>query len=102
MLSMKTSGHFDDDVSKRPDRISISDEWVDQARREPEYVEHQQNGRTKHWIYVEGRERWLRIMVLEDGETVHTKFWDRGFEEKLQRFEQGHEWRMVRCKQDED
>ena len=82
---MKTSGHFDNDVSKRPDRTSIKEEWRKRALREPEYVEHQQNGWTKRWVYVAEQEKWLRVMVLEDGETVHTNFWDRGFQEKLRR-----------------
>lgn len=99
---MKTSGHFDDDVSKRPDRIGIEQEWVDRALRQPEYVEHQQNGRTKRWTYVTERGKWLRIVVLEDGETVHTKFWDRGLEKKLERWKQGHEWRMVKAARDEN
>lgn len=93
---MKTSGHFDDDVSKRPDRVTIREEWRERALRDPEYVEHQQNGRTGHWIYVTEQAKWLKVVVLPDGETVHTNFWDRGFEKKLRRFEQGKEWRMVR------
>jgi hypothetical protein len=99
---MKTSGHFDDDVSKRPDRVDITDEMRERALREPEYVEHQQDGRTKRWIYVAEQGKWLRVVALPDGETVLTNMWDRGFEEKLKRYEQGHEWRMVRWTKDED
>ena len=99
---MKTSGHFDDDVSKRPDRADVTDELREQALREPEYREHQQDGRAKHWIYVAEREKWLRIVVLEDGETVHTNMWDRGFEKKLESWRQGREWRMVEVRGRED
>ncbi len=94
---MKTSGHFDDDVSKRSDRVDIKDEWVELARDDPEFKEFQENGRVKHWIFVPGVKRRLRIVLLEDRETVHTKHWDRGFPKQLRRFEEGKEWRMVRC-----
>jgi len=49
---MKTSGHFDDEVSKRPDRVDIKDEWVELARDDPEFKEFQENGRVRHWIFV--------------------------------------------------
>ncbi len=99
---MKTSQHFDDDVSRRPDRTKIKEEWRERALHEPEYAEHQQNGRTNRWIYVAEQQKWLKVVFLPDGETVLTNFFDRGFEEKLRRFEQGQEWRMVRCKKDEN
>lgn len=99
---MRTSGHFDDDVSKRADRVRIREEWREKALREPEYVEHQQNGRTGRWIYVAERGKWLKVVVLADGETIHTNFWDRGFSEKLRRWKEGQEWRMVRGARDED
>ncbi len=67
------------------------------ARDDPEFKEFQENGRVKHWIFVPGVKRWLRIVLLEDRETVHTKHWDRGFPKQLRRFEEGKEWRMVRC-----
>lgn len=88
---MKTSGHFEDDVAKRPDRMGIRQEWRERALKEPEYIEHQQDGRTSRWCYIAERGRWLRIVVLPDGETVHTNFWDRGFVKKLRRWEEGNE-----------
>ncbi len=99
---MKTSGHFDDDVSRRPDRISIREEWREQALRRPEYTESQINGWTQHWIYVSEREKWLKLVVLDDGETVHTNFWDRGFEGKLRRWYRGLEPGLRRCPRNEN
>jgi len=98
---METSDHFDE-VSKRSDRISIKDEWVGAARDDPACKEFQENGRVKHWSFVPEAGRWLRVVLLEDRETVHTKFWDRAFPEKLRAFEEGKEWRMVRYRQHED
>jgi hypothetical protein len=41
--------------------------------------EQQQDGRIRHWLWVAGRGRWLRVVTEADGETVHNAFWDRGF-----------------------
>lgn len=101
LVFMGSSGHYDD-VSWRPDRIDIKREWEESARDEPEFKEFQQSGRTKHWIYVREAGRWLRVVVLPGGAEILTKFWDRGFPDKLARFEEGKEWRMVRCERHED
>lgn len=97
---MGSSDHYDE-VSRRPDRIEIKREWEESARDAPEFKEFQQNGRTRHWIHIHETGRWLRVVVLPDGEIL-TKFWDRGFPKKLARFEEGKEWRMVRCENRED
>lgn len=41
-------------------------------------------------------------MVVLPGGEILTKFWDRGFPDKLARFEEGKEWRMVRYERNED
>jgi len=33
----------------------------------------------RHWIFVGSTQRWLRVIVEADGETVHNAFWDRNF-----------------------
>lgn len=99
---MKTSGHFDDDVSKRPDRVSIKQEWREKALREPEYTEQQNGGRTRHWIYVRETSKWLRVVVLQDGETIHTNFFDRGFDARRNRWLRGLEPKLRRWPKDED
>jgi hypothetical protein len=43
--------------------------------------ETQQDGRIRHWIYIEDIKNYLRVVTLEDGETVHNAFPDRGFKE---------------------
>ena len=88
---MKTSGHFDDDVSKRSDRVPIRQEWREKALQKPLYTEQQDNGWTRHWISVQEAGKWLRVVVREDGETVHTNFFDRGFNAKLERWWKGLE-----------
>lgn len=64
----------------RPDRRIIEDEWIERVVREPAHEEVQQDGRLRRWGYIEEAEgRWLRVIVLEDGETVHNAFFDRRF-----------------------
>lgn len=99
---MKTSGHFDDDVSKRPDRVPIRQEWRERALLKPEYTEEQNNGWTRHWIYVPEASKWLKLVVKEDGETVHTNFFDRDFPRKLDRWWKGLEPGLRRWTGDED
>lgn len=89
--SMRTSGHFDDDVANRPDRKDIRYEWTKRGFQTPQYTELQSDGRTKHWVYVPEKARWLRVVILEDGCTVLTNCWDRGFPSKLDRWNHGLE-----------
>ncbi|MEZ5553410.1 MAG: hypothetical protein R3E82_21190 [Pseudomonadales bacterium] len=39
----------------------------------------QSDGRFQRWVYIESERKYLRVIVLEDGETVHNAFFDRSF-----------------------
>lgn len=39
----------------------------------------QADGRIRRWGYVPEVEMFLRVVLLEDGETVHNAFFDRRF-----------------------
>lgn len=76
---MKATEYFQA-IRARPDRAIINDEWIQRAidRPEKEYV--QADGRIRRWARIEEMEgRYLRVVVLADGETVHNAFFDRGF-----------------------
>ena len=46
----------------------------------PEHEAVQPDGRIRRWGRIEeAGGRWLRVVLLEDGETVHNAFFDRGF-----------------------
>jgi hypothetical protein len=63
-----------------PDRAVIRDECIERAISSPlrEYV--QADGRIRRWIQVpEMENRYLRVVLLPDGETVHNAFFDRRF-----------------------
>ena len=68
----------------RPDRIGIKEEWIAKAFYNPIYEEIQSDGRIRRWAKIpEAQDRYLRIVILEDGETIHNAFFDRNFKEKL-------------------
>ena len=50
----------------------------------PVRTEVQSDGRVKKWAWIAEEEKFLRVILLEDGETVHNAFFDRSFKEKQQ------------------
>jgi hypothetical protein len=77
---MKTTQYFQY-TRNRSDRSDIKDEWIEQAIIKPLKEEVQADGRIKKWVKIEAVNRFLRVILLEDGETVHNAFFDRGFKE---------------------
>ena len=64
---------------QRPDRLRITDEYIERAVDAPYRREKQADGRIKLWGYVPEEDRYLRVVLLADGETVHNAFFDRSF-----------------------
>ena len=78
---MKTTRYFLYTRS-RPDRAVIKDEGIARVVRHPLREELQTDGRIRRWGRIpEMGDRALRVIPLEDGETVHNAFFDRDFEE---------------------
>jgi len=78
---MKTTQYFQY-TRQRPDRAAILDEWIDRVVRNPLREEIQSDGRIRRWARIaEMENRALRVILLEDGETVHNAFFDRSFKE---------------------
>jgi hypothetical protein len=68
---------------QRSDRIVIRDEWIQQVIDHPEYQEIQSDGRIRRWARISDFEnRALRVILLEDGQTVHNAFFDRSYEDE--------------------
>lgn len=77
---MKTTRYFDA-IRVRPDRAAIRDEWIERAIRKPYRENVQADGRIRRWAQIpEAENRYLRVVLLADGETVHNAFFDRRFE----------------------
>jgi hypothetical protein len=56
-------------------------EWIRLAVERPLREVIQTDGRIRRWARIEEMEgRYLRVVLLPDGETVHTAFFDRSFE----------------------
>jgi len=76
---VKTTRYFDA-TRQRPDRAVIRDEWIEFVVRSPVKEVVQSDGRLRRWAPIaEAGERYLRVVLLEDGDTVHNAFFDRGF-----------------------
>ena len=76
---MKVTAYFEA-IRKRPDRAVIEDAWIERAVRAPIRERVQKDGRIRRWTQVpEMGGRFLRVILLADGETVHNAFFDRGF-----------------------
>ena len=63
----------------KPDRKRIKIEWIIKAFQNPIYEETQSDGRIRKWAWIEEEKKYLRIIILEDNETIHNAFFDRNF-----------------------
>ena len=76
---MKATAYFEA-IRKRSDRAVIQQEWIERAIRSPVREQVQADGRIRRWVRIpEAEGRFLRVILLPDGETVHNAFFDRGF-----------------------
>jgi hypothetical protein len=78
---MKTTQYFEF-TRKRPDRSMILDEWILSAINDPEDQEIQTDGRIRRWTWVNELSNYLRVVLLEDGITVHNAFFDRDYKRR--------------------
>jgi hypothetical protein len=64
----------------RPDRAIIQLEWIQRVIDHPVKEVIQQDGRIRRWAPVPEMDgRYLRVILLPDGETVHNAFFGRTF-----------------------
>jgi len=76
---LKTTRYFEA-MRSRPDREGIREEWIGRVIEHPEHQQIQSDGRIRRWGRVgEMDNRRLRVILLEDGETVPNAFFDRSF-----------------------
>ena len=78
---MKTTRYFDEQVL--PKRPEIDPAWCMEIIAAPLRTEVQDDRRIRFWgeVTLQGEDgpRILRVATLEDGETIHSAFLDRGF-----------------------
>ncbi len=66
-------------MRQRADRARIKEEWIQFALTNPENVEIQSDGRVRKWVRIPEVGKYLRVIVLEDGETIHNASFDRTY-----------------------
>ncbi|MCA1658465.1 MAG: hypothetical protein LC627_04105 [Verrucomicrobiaceae bacterium] len=67
-------------MSKRPNRAVIRPDWIARVVQHPLREEIQRDGRIRRWAAIAEMDgRYLRVILLPDGETVHNAFFDRSF-----------------------
>ena len=76
---MRFTKYFEQ-MCRRPDRATIRLEWIQRVVDNPTREVVQEDGRIRRWAPIgEVGGRYLRVILLEDGETVHNAFFDRRF-----------------------
>jgi len=63
----------------RPDRQRIKEEWIRLVVEKPDGEKVQSDGRIKRWGWIKEEDKYLRVILLEDKETVHNAFFDRDY-----------------------
>jgi hypothetical protein len=81
---LKTTRYFEEQVLRK--RPYIEREWCRHVLAAPIRREVQMDGRIRFWGKIsaagEARPRFLRVVTLDDGETIHNAFFDRNFREE--------------------
>jgi hypothetical protein len=72
--------HYFEAMRVRRDRAIIQDEWIQRVIDHPVKEKIQKDGRIRRWAPIaEMGGRFLRVILLPDGQTVHNTFFDRSF-----------------------
>ena len=80
----KATSYFTSKVINK--RNYLKPEWIEMARQGIGVIkeEVQEDGRIRKWIYIKEVDKYLRVVFLPDGETVHNAFFDRNFKKEVQ------------------
>ncbi len=80
---MKTTAYFEQKLLERPE---IQRAWCERVLANPLKAVTQPNGRISYWAVIpEYGNRVLRVITLEDGETLHNAYFDRNFRSRLEK-----------------
>jgi len=76
---LRTTRYFEEQVLRK--RSYIRKESCEEALRSPLRRERQVDGRYRLWIFVRELGKHLRVVALQDGQTIHNAFPDRDYRE---------------------
>jgi hypothetical protein len=77
---VKSTLYFQEQVLRKRSYLKLS--WIRRAIKNPKFKEVQNDGRIRYFIFIKELGKYLRVVTLEDGETVHNAFPDRNFKEE--------------------
>ena len=77
-MALKTTAYFREQVLRKRSYLQLG--WIERILADPVRRSVQPDGRIRFWGYVPELDRWLRVVTLQDGETVHNAFADRDFQ----------------------
>ena len=79
---MPATRYFQEQVLRKRPYVQLG--WCEAVILEPLRRETQPDGRVRFWGAVvdprDGKARYLRVVTLEDGFTIHNAFFDRDFD----------------------
>jgi hypothetical protein len=79
---VQTTRYFTEQVLRK--RPYIEPAWCEAVVHAPLHRESQPDGRIRFWGAIvdprDGRTRYLRVVTLDDGVTLHNAFFDRDFD----------------------
>lgn len=76
---MKSTLYFREQILRK--RPYLKKRWCAMALKKAIRKEIQPDGRIRHWIFVRELSKYLRVVTLADGKTIHNAFPDRDFQE---------------------
>jgi hypothetical protein len=76
---VKTTRYFELRMQDRPE---IQREWCMRVVRSAYQVVQQPDGKYQMWGYIDEADKYLRVITLEDRETVDNAFFDRSYSRK--------------------
>ena len=71
---MKTTRYYQEDILPERPYLKIYAHYVELAMVVPMSTKIQNDGRIQYWIYVPEEDKYLRVVALADGETLHTTY----------------------------
>lgn len=77
---MKYTAYFIKNMTEK--RPYLRMEWCEQAIRSPDHKTLQPDGRIRYYKHIPEVGKFIRVITLEDGETLHNVFFDRNFKLK--------------------
>lgn len=74
---MKKTRYFSEQVLRK--RPYLRMDWIERVITSPIRSESQDDGRVRLWGWIAEQRKYLRVVMLEDGVTLHNAFFDRDF-----------------------